>query len=146
MIFSRVDTAPVGCIRQLAGCQVNHKFHILFQDRIGVALRTDRYITHRWIGTDRTHPRDSYNIVFRRLRAATNHYRRQRIDHRTGLPVMLHIGLFNDNVFFIDLAFAIMASDRTLLFVDYIETGRHRFIIGDAFRIVAFYEPYQFVR
>ena len=53
--------------------------------------------------------------------------------------------LFDNDVVFIDLAFAIMTFDRTSFLVDDFEASRHRFVVGDTLRVVAFHQSDDFV-
>ncbi len=73
VVSPRVDATPVRGIRHVLGGEVDDKLHLPLEDGIGVPLRTHRDITHRRVGTKRTHPRDGNDIVFLRRASATHH-------------------------------------------------------------------------
>ena len=127
------------------GGQVNDKLHILFQNRIGVPFRSDRNVTHRWVGTDCTYPRYGDNVIFFFTAATCNQGCWKRINHCTWFPVLLH-GLQKFDVILLLFFFAVMALQQAFFLVDDVEPCLHRLVVGDTFRVVALHDASQLVR
>ena len=85
-IRTRTDPTPISGASHLLSGQIYSEFHILYNNRIGVAFGADRDITHSRIGADCSEPSHSEHIPFFRGRAACHKSRGKGIDHRPRFP------------------------------------------------------------
>ena len=100
MCLAGIDAAPVGRESQVAGRQVDDKFHRTLQDGVRMPFRADGNIAHRRISANRTDPSHCDDVKLLRRGAARDHDGGQGVNHGAGFPVELHKKNFLEKNFF----------------------------------------------
>lgn len=90
-VASRADAAPVRCACEGAGGEVDDECPRAADDGVGVPLGAHGDIAHRGIGTYRSGPCHGQQVVLFGRGAAAHQHGRQRVEDRSGFPVLFHL-------------------------------------------------------
>ena len=87
---TRFHATPVGGSSESLCGEVDGKFAGAANYVVAVPLGAHRDVAHGWIGADGSGPTHSDDVVLPLEGAATHHHGRERINHCSWFPVLLH--------------------------------------------------------